>query len=407
MPEAARSRKRASVILSVSKAGAASSKMTFESLPGNLRQLITSFTLPSIMDNTEFDRYMDTLDTSLKMPIKPVTGMHTKLLVSNFAVFVQHHLDGYDVEESESDMPIKSKQKKKGRSQNRFGYFHTHATLTEHGPLPSATSKQEKRKKSLHTSTTRLRKLAPGMPLGDALQDVVQQVVAELGWNEADDYSLTKYLLILVVEGQSQENIASELSKELLELKSEDTAASHFAEWLFQQIDMLTGKSVQDPEMNTMRTVAVCYRKQTKVWDDLARVNLKKKLMRKMVRKVRDMRRSAFSELWNTVHPFLLVSKQFALDLREYLQCLKKDLDSFKRAASQCECSLVKSEELSRVKETIWNCFSEYRHTLGKESSSIDRCMEKINKWQMCHPCWRIMPVELSRKSSCTGWEAT
>lgn len=275
--------------------------------------------------------------------------------------------------------------------------------MAEHGLLPSATLKQDKQKKSLHTSTTKLAKLAPGTPLGDALHYVVQRVVAELGWNEADDYSLTKLILLLVVKGKSQENIASELSSELLGLEPGDTAASNFMKWLFQQFDMLIGASAQVAEIAMVRTVAVCYPIETKIWDDLARTNLKKTMVRKIVRKVEDMRRSAIKKLWDAVQQSLLVSKQFALDLRGYLQRLKKDRNSFKRVACSRLHSLSQSRRLFPVKDTIWRCFQKYSDTSERESSSIDRCMEKINKWQMCHPCWRTMPVEIVEKIVCTG----
>lgn len=345
------------------------------------------------MDNTEFYRYMDALDTSLAMPIRSVTDISTNLLVSKFA---RHHLDGADAEQSEADMPTRTKQKKKkktGKSKNRFGYFHTDVMSAEHGPLRS--KKQEKRKKSLHASRIELTDFAQGTPLGDAFHNVVQQVVAELGWNEADDYSLTKMILLLVGKGKSQENIASELSNELLGLAPGDTAASNFMKWLFQQMDLLTGISAQDVEINTLETVAVCYPKETKVWDDLARTNLKKTMVRKMVRKVENMRRVAMTELLDAVQQILLISKQFALDLRGYLQRLKKDHDSFKEAACSRLYSLSQSRELFTVKDTIWHCYYQYRNTMYKESLSIARTLEQIDKWQMCHPCWRTMAVEI------------
>lgn len=91
---------------------------------------------------------------------------------------------------------------------------------------------------------------ASELPLTDALQNVVQTKLAEMGWSTGrlDDLELAKYIILLVENGKTREEIASELSNDLLELAPEDTGAMDFTEWLSEQIDIRSGVPTQSEE---------------------------------------------------------------------------------------------------------------------------------------------------------------
>ena len=83
--------------------------------------------------------------------------------------------------------------------------------------------------------------VALGTPLADALSNVVQPKLSEIGWStDGDDSALCEYIILMLVNGKTQEQIASELSTDLLSLAPEDTGAIEFASWLFQQVQSLS-----------------------------------------------------------------------------------------------------------------------------------------------------------------------
>jgi nuclear polyadenylated RNA-binding protein NAB2 len=81
-----------------------------------------------------------------------------------------------------------------------------------------------------------------GTPLATALQNVVQPRLAEAGWTTGglDDSALSEYIILMLANGKTQEQIASELSNDLLGLGPEDDGAVNFSRWLFQQVDILS-----------------------------------------------------------------------------------------------------------------------------------------------------------------------
>lgn len=87
-----------------------------------------------------------------------------------------------------------------------------------------------------------------GTPLADALQTSVQQKLAEAGWSTGglDDSALAEYILLMLVNGKTQDQIASELSNELLGLAPEDTGGVEFTNWLFNQVAVIYGHSLPD-----------------------------------------------------------------------------------------------------------------------------------------------------------------
>ena len=83
--------------------------------------------------------------------------------------------------------------------------------------------------------------VAAGSPLAEALSRVIQPKLVEMGWSAegGDDSALTEYVVLMLVNGKSQEQIAGELSNDLLGLAEGDTQALDFSKWLFGQVKEL------------------------------------------------------------------------------------------------------------------------------------------------------------------------
>ena len=81
-------------------------------------------------------------------------------------------------------------------------------------------------------------------PLAEALSDVVQPKLSEIGWNTGglDDSALGEYIILMLVNGKTQEQIAAELSNDLLNLEPDNSGAMDFSRWLFEQVDLLSTK---------------------------------------------------------------------------------------------------------------------------------------------------------------------
>ncbi|KAI0433587.1 hypothetical protein F5Y09DRAFT_328819 [Xylaria sp. FL1042] len=77
-------------------------------------------------------------------------------------------------------------------------------------------------------------------PLADALTSVIQPKLMEVGWAQSnDDAALSEYIILMLVNGKTQEQIAGELAGDLLSLGPDDPAARDFTHWLFDQINSL------------------------------------------------------------------------------------------------------------------------------------------------------------------------
>jgi hypothetical protein len=83
--------------------------------------------------------------------------------------------------------------------------------------------------------------VAPGTPLAEALANVVQPKLVEVGWSadSGEDSALTEYVILMLVNGKTQDQIAEELSNDLLNLGEGDTQAADFSRWLFEQVEVL------------------------------------------------------------------------------------------------------------------------------------------------------------------------
>ncbi|PKS06365.1 hypothetical protein jhhlp_007113 [Lomentospora prolificans] len=81
-------------------------------------------------------------------------------------------------------------------------------------------------------------------PLADAINMAIQPKLLEVGWGTggADDAALAEYIVLMLVNGKTQDEIASEISGELLNLGPDDPVVKDFAGWLFREIDSLNAQ---------------------------------------------------------------------------------------------------------------------------------------------------------------------
>ena len=81
-------------------------------------------------------------------------------------------------------------------------------------------------------------------PLAQALNSAIQPKLVEVGWSTggADDSALSEYIILMLVNGKTQDQIAAELSGDLLNLGPDDPGARDFSQWLFQQVDVLNSQ---------------------------------------------------------------------------------------------------------------------------------------------------------------------
>jgi hypothetical protein len=81
-------------------------------------------------------------------------------------------------------------------------------------------------------------------PLAQALQSVVQPKLVELGWSTGglDDSALSEYVILMLINDKTQDQISSELSNDLLGLGPDDPGAAEFSKWLFEQLHSLNAQ---------------------------------------------------------------------------------------------------------------------------------------------------------------------
>ncbi|KIV80173.1 hypothetical protein PV11_07693 [Exophiala sideris] len=83
--------------------------------------------------------------------------------------------------------------------------------------------------------------IALDTPLAEALSSAVHSKIVEEGWTQDDDTSLAEYIVLMLANGKTQDQIASELAGELLQ---DAKGTTEFAQWLFDQVNILsTGAS--------------------------------------------------------------------------------------------------------------------------------------------------------------------
>jgi hypothetical protein len=86
-----------------------------------------------------------------------------------------------------------------------------------------------------------------GTPLADALNAAIQPKLLEVGWGTggSDDSALAEYIILMLVNGKTQDQIAAELSGDLLNLSPDDPVVHDFSKWLFEQVHILSAPDGQ------------------------------------------------------------------------------------------------------------------------------------------------------------------
>jgi hypothetical protein len=78
-------------------------------------------------------------------------------------------------------------------------------------------------------------------PLAAAVANIIQPKLVEMGWSSDDgqESALIEYIVLMLVNGKTQEQLATELSNDFLGLDEGDTQALEFSRWLFGQVEIL------------------------------------------------------------------------------------------------------------------------------------------------------------------------
>lgn len=94
-------------------------------------------------------------------------------------------------------------------------------------------------------------------PLAHALNSAIQPKLVEVGWSTggADDSALSEYIILMLVNGKTQEQIAAELSGDLLNLGPDDPGARDFSQWLFEKVEELNSQLSVGDEFSTVAPV--------------------------------------------------------------------------------------------------------------------------------------------------------
>lgn len=86
--------------------------------------------------------------------------------------------------------------------------------------------------------------IAQDSPLATAVANAIQPKLVEMGWSTDDgqESSLIEYIVLMLVNGKTQEELATELSNDFLGLEEGDTQALEFSRWLFGQVEVLNAQ---------------------------------------------------------------------------------------------------------------------------------------------------------------------
>lgn len=95
-------------------------------------------------------------------------------------------------------------------------------------------------------------------PLAEALSNALPPKLSEFGWSTGglDDSALGEYIILMLVNGKTQDQIAAELSNDLLALPPEDTGAMEFARWLFEQVEILNNQLNGAPQSQLLQAAS-------------------------------------------------------------------------------------------------------------------------------------------------------
>lgn len=81
-------------------------------------------------------------------------------------------------------------------------------------------------------------------PLAGALTTAIQPKLEEYGWatGGADDVALSEYIVLMLANNKKQDEVAQELSTDLLGLDANDPGLRGFCDWLFATVDALAAQ---------------------------------------------------------------------------------------------------------------------------------------------------------------------
>ncbi|KAJ5093241.1 hypothetical protein N7456_009102 [Penicillium angulare] len=94
-------------------------------------------------------------------------------------------------------------------------------------------------------------------PLATAIAGAIQPKLVEMGWSTDDgqEGALIEYIVLMLVNGKTQEQLATELSNDFLGLDEGDTQALEFSNWLFGQVEILNQQINGAPSDSTTQQV--------------------------------------------------------------------------------------------------------------------------------------------------------
>lgn len=91
-----------------------------------------------------------------------------------------------------------------------------------------------------------------GTPLATAIQQAVQPKLLQNGWvAEENDQTLAEYILMMLVNGKTEQELGPELGADLLGIGEDDPTVAEFVGWLFHQVKAL-GAPVKEEGMDGM-----------------------------------------------------------------------------------------------------------------------------------------------------------
>lgn len=94
--------------------------------------------------------------------------------------------------------------------------------------------------------------LAVGTPLAEALNSAVHTKLLEVGWGTEDDTSLAEFIVLMLVNGKTEEQITVELATDIL---PDGEGIQEFTRWLFEQVQSL--QSASNPSLQNTTEQAI------------------------------------------------------------------------------------------------------------------------------------------------------
>ncbi|RMZ83306.1 hypothetical protein DV738_g1163, partial [Chaetothyriales sp. CBS 135597] len=85
--------------------------------------------------------------------------------------------------------------------------------------------------------------VAVDTPLAEALSTTIHQRIVEESWTTEDDTALAEYIVLMLANGKTQDQVAAELAGELLQ---DAHGTEEFAKWLFEQVAALSGTQASE-----------------------------------------------------------------------------------------------------------------------------------------------------------------